>query len=155
MKKTRAIQILDRSGVPYEVRTFESDGFTPALEAARELTIPPAAMFKTIVARGERRGVVLAMVPSDHTLSLRKLAQLMGDKRAGLVDASDLLRLTGYVKGGVSPLGGKRSYPAFIDRSALQHERISVSAGMRGVVVLVAPSDLIRLTGASVSDLLE
>lgn len=155
MKKTRAIQILDSSRVPYEVRVFESDGFTPALEAARELAIPPEAMFKTIVARGERRGVVLAMVPSDHTLNLRKLAQLMGDKRVELVEADDLLRLTGYIKGGVSPLGGKRSYPAFIDRSALQHPRISVSAGRRGVVVLVTPTDLIRLTGASVSDLLE
>lgn len=149
------MEILEAARVSYELRTFESDGFTPATEAAGKLEIPPSTMFKTLIARGERRGVVLALVPGDATLSLRKLAQQMGDKRAEMVDASEITRLTGFVKGGVSPLGGRRDYPTFLDRSALGHPRIVVSAGMRGRVLVLAPGDLVRLTNATVADLVE
>lgn len=155
MKATRAMEILEAARVSYELRTFESDGFTPATEAAGKLEIPPSTMFKTLIARGERRGVVLALVPGDATLSLRKLAQQMGDKRAEMVNASEITRLTGFVKGGVSPLGGRRDYPTFLDRSALGHPRIVVSAGMRGRVLVLAPGDLVRLTNATVADLVE
>lgn len=149
------MEILEAARVSYELRTFESDGFTPATEAAGKLEIPPSTMFKTLIARGERRGVVLALVPGDATLSLRKLAQQMGDKRAEMVDASEITRLTGFVKGGVSPLGGRRDYPTFLDRSALGHPRIAVSAGMRGRVLVLAPGDLVHLTNATVADLVE
>jgi len=155
MKKTRAIEILDRSGVRYEVRSYESEGFASAVEVAEKLMLPASAVFKTLVARGDRSGVLLALVPGDQTLSLRKLAHLTGDKRAEMVDPAELPRLTGYIKGAVSPLGGKRSYPTFLDQSALQQERISVSAGVRGVQILVAPDDLVRLTRARVADLVE
>lgn len=155
MKATRAMEILEAARVSYEMRSFESDGFTPATDAAGKLEIPPSTMFKTLIVRGERRGVVLALLPGDATLSLRKLAQQMGDKRAEMVDASEITRLTGFVKGGVSPLGGRRNYPTFMDRSALSHPRIAVSAGVRGRVLLLAPGDLARLTNATVADLLE
>lgn len=154
MKATRAIQMLVDLKVPHEVRSYESDGFTSAVEAAAKLGIPPGTMFKTLVARGERRGIVLAMVPGDEALSLRKLAQAMGDKRVDLVDPSEISRLTGFVRGGVSPLGGKRPYPVFLDQSALRHPAICVSAGVRGLAILIAPSDLARATRAAVVDLL-
>jgi Cys-tRNA(Pro)/Cys-tRNA(Cys) deacylase len=155
MKATRAMEILEKAGVPYEVRTFEHDGFTPATEAAELLTIPPDTMFKTLIVRGERQGIVLALVPGNQTLSLRKLAQQMGDKRAEMVDPSEITRLTGYVKGGVSPLGGRRPYPVYMDQTALQHARIAVSAGIRGLVLMLAPADLATVAHGTTADILE
>jgi Cys-tRNA(Pro)/Cys-tRNA(Cys) deacylase len=155
MKATRAIEMLTAARIPHEVRTYESDGFTPATEAAAKLSIPFSAMFKTLIVRGERRGIVMALVPGDGTLSLRKLAHEMGDKRVEMVDISEITRLTGFVRGGVSPLGGKRSYPIFLDRTSLQHPQIAVSAGIRGLVLMLAPGDLAQVTRATVADLLE
>ncbi len=155
MKKTAAIEILEKASVPYEVRSYESEGFASAVEVAERLDLPADAVFKTLVARGERSGVVLALVPGDRSLGLRKLAHLLGEKRLEMVPPDDLQRLTGYIKGGVSPLAGKRSYPTFIDRSALRHDRISISAGVRGTQILIAPDDLVRLTHAIVADLME
>ncbi|HEX9014928.1 MAG TPA: Cys-tRNA(Pro) deacylase [Chloroflexota bacterium] len=155
MKKTRAIQILEDSRVAYEVRTYDSEGFASAVEVAAKLGIAPEAVFKTLVARGERTGVVMALVPADRNLDLRKLAHILGDKRAEMVDPDELPRLTGYIRGGVSPLGGKRAYPTFVDGSALRQDRISVSAGVRGAQILVAPGDLMRLTGGSSADIVE
>lgn len=154
MKRTRAIQIVEDAKIPYEVRSYDAEGFASAAEVAKKLNMPADAIFKTLVARGERSGVVMALVPGDRTLDLRKLAHLMGDKRAEMVDPSELPRLTGYLRGGVSPLGGKRSYPTFLDQSAFRHQRICVSAGVRGVQIQVAPADLARLTGARTADLL-
>lgn len=152
MKKTRAIELLEQAGVAYDIRSFSAEEFT-AEEAARELGVDPATLFKTLVARGERRGIVLAMVPANATLSLRKLAALMDDKRAELIDLKDLARLTGYVKGGVSPLGGKRPYPVYLDQSAMEHPAICLSAGQRGLQMVVAPADLVALARAAVGDL--
>ncbi len=155
MKATRAMEMLEKAKVPYQLLNYESDGFTPATEAAAKLAIPPELMFKTLIVRGERRGVVLALIPGNGTLSLRKLAQQMGDKRAEMVDASEITRLTGYVKGGVSPLGGKRAYPVFLERTSLGQQYIAVSAGVRGLALRLAPADLARATNATLADLLE
>ena len=154
MKKTKALEILTGMGIAHEVRSFAASEFT-AEEAARELQLPLGMLFKTLVAAGERRGGVLAVIPGDQTLSLRKLALAMSDKRVDLVDLTDLTRLTGYLKGGVSPLGTKRPYPVFVDQSAFQHGRISVSAGQRGLQMLLAPADLCQATQATVADLTE
>jgi Cys-tRNA(Pro)/Cys-tRNA(Cys) deacylase len=155
MKRTKAIQILEDAKIPYEVTSYDADGFTSAVEVAKKLGVVPDAIFKTLVVRGERSGVVMALVPGDATLDLRKLAHLMGDKRAEMVDQSELPRLTGYIRGGVSPLGGKRDFPTFVDESAHRHERIYVSAGMRGVQIRIAPADLVRITRAKTADLVE
>ena len=154
MKKTRAIEILDKLGVPFEVRSFEATEFT-AEEGAQKMGLPPADVWKTLVARGDRKGVVMAIVPGPSSLSLRKLANTIGDKRAEMVDVSELLRLTGFLKGGCSPLGGRREYPIYIDATIHQHARISISAGQRGLQILIAPADLIRATNAVVADLSE
>ncbi|HEY3289970.1 MAG TPA: Cys-tRNA(Pro) deacylase [Anaerolineae bacterium] len=154
MKKTRAIEILDKLGLPYELRSFEATEFT-AEEGAQKMGLPPDEVWKTLVARGERKGVVMAVVPGPHTLSLRKLAAAIGDKRAEMVDVSELMRLTGFLKGGVSPLGGRRDYPIYIDASVHQHARISVSAGQRGLQILISPADLIRATKGVAVELTE
>lgn len=155
MKATRAIQFLVDQKIPHQVRAYEVDGFVSAVEGANKLGIPASAMFKTLIARGERLGIVLALVPGDQTLSPRKLAQAMGDKRVEMVDPSEITRLTGFIKGGVSPLGGKRSYPVYLDGSALQHSTICVSAGIRGLAILISPSDLAKAARASVVDIIE
>ncbi len=154
MKKTKAIELLDKAGTPYELRSFEASEFT-AEEAAEKMGLPPGDIWKTLVARGERRGVVMAIVPGPRSLSLRKLAQAIGDKRAEMVDVSELMRLTGFLKGGVSPLGGRREYPIYIDATIREHARVSISAGQRGLQILIAPDDLIRATRGTVADLIE
>jgi Cys-tRNA(Pro)/Cys-tRNA(Cys) deacylase len=154
MKKTRAIEILDKAGVSYELTAFEATEFT-AEEAAQKMNMAPEDVWKTLVARGDRSGVVMAIVPGPHSLSLRKLAQATGNKRAEMVDVSELMRLTGFLKGGVSPLGGRHQYPIYIDQSVNEHTRVAVSAGQRGLQILIAPADLIRVTQGTVADLIE
>lgn len=152
MKRTQALEILDKANTAYEVCEFEATDFT-AEEAAEKLALPLDMVFKTLLVRGERRGIVMALVPGDAQLSLSKLARAMSDKRAELVDAADLFRLTGYLKGGCSPLGARRAFPVYMDETAVLHDRICVSAGRRGVQMLLAPSDLQRITGATLADL--
>lgn len=156
MKRTKALDALAAANIAHEVREFVADEYTVE-ETARELGLPLEILFKTLVTRGERRGVMLALVPGHRELSLRKLAQAAGDKRVEMVDVSELPRLTGYLKGGCSPLGikvgGRTGYPTHIDSSAMVHPRISISAGLRGVQVLLDPRDLARLTNATVCDL--
>ncbi len=154
MKKTKAIEILDKLGVPFEVRSFEATEFT-AEEGAQKMGLPPSEVWKTLVARGERKGVVMAIIPGPCSLSMRKLANTIGDKRAEMVDVSELMRLTGYLKGGCSPLGGRRDYPIYIDATIHQYGRVSISAGLRGLQILITPADLIRVTQAVVADLIE
>jgi Cys-tRNA(Pro)/Cys-tRNA(Cys) deacylase len=152
MKRTRALDILEKAKIACEVREFDATEFTVE-EAAQELGLPLNSLFKTLVATGERKGLVMALVPGDAQLSLSKLAKAMGDKRADLIDVNDLFRLTGYLKGGCSPLGAKRSFPVYMDKTAFDHTRISVSAGLRGVQMLVAPGDLQHIAQATVADL--
>jgi len=158
VKRTKALDALAAAGIAHETREFAAHEFTVD-ETAEALGLPLDQLFKTLVVRGERRGVMLALVPGHHELSLRKIAQAAGDKRVEMVDVSELPRLTGYLKGGCSPLGikvGTRTgYPTFIDRSAFGHARISISAGLRGLQVLLDPRDLARLTNATEADLID
>lgn len=139
--KTAAIRLLEQLGLPYELRTFEAEELT-AREAAVKLGLPPERVFKTLVVRGERRGVMLACIAGSATLDLRALARVSGDKRVELVPVEEIHRLTGYIRGGVSPLGTRRPYPLYLDERAFAFETISVSAGMRGLQMLIAPKAL-------------
>ncbi len=152
MARTRAIQILEKQGITHDVRSFEAVDFT-AEEVANKLSIPLQSVFKTLVARGETKGVVMALVAGDKNLSLKKLAKAMGDKGAQMVQIDELEKLTGYLKGGCSPLGAKKDFPVFIDQQASMHEKISISAGMRGVQILISLDDLRKAVRASVVDL--
>jgi Cys-tRNA(Pro)/Cys-tRNA(Cys) deacylase len=152
MKRTKALDILGKAKIPHEVREFKASEFTVE-ETAGALNLPLNMLFKTLVAEGERKGLVMALVPGDAQLSLSKLAKAMGDKRVEMIDVDNLFRVTGYLKGGCSPLGAKRAFPVFMDEDALLHDRISVSAGLRGVQMLLAPADLQRITNATVVDL--
>ncbi len=150
--KTRAVQILDRAGIPYEVREFQEEELG-AGEVAQKLGISLARVFKTLVVRGDRTGIILACLPGTVSLSLKALARASGNKQVELVETDDILRLTGYIRGGVSPLGVKKSYPLYLDKSALDQPVLSISAGMRGMQLFLTPRDLIRASRAIVAPL--
>ncbi len=144
------MQLLDKAGIRYEVREFQEEELG-AEEAAEKLQIPLAQVFKTLVVRGDREGVMLACLPGTATLSLKALAKVSRNKHTELVAKEEIHRLTGYIRGGVSPLGGKKPYPVYLDQSALAQPMLSVSAGMRGMQLFLMPEDLRRATGATVA----
>ena len=148
--KTRAAQALDKLGIPYEIREFEEEELG-ADEVAEKLQIPLAQVFKTLVVRGDRTGIILACLPGTLTLSLKALARVSGNRKVEMAEKDEILRLTGYIRGGVSPVGGKKDYPVFLDQSALEQPIISVSAGMRGMQLFLTPPDLLRATRAKVA----
>jgi Cys-tRNA(Pro)/Cys-tRNA(Cys) deacylase len=152
MKRTKALDILDKANIAHEVREFNASEFTVE-ETSEKLGLPLNVLFKTLVVKGERKGLAMALVQGDAQLSLSKLAKAMGDKRCEMIDVDDLFRVTGYLKGGCSPLGAKNNFPVYLDASALEHDRISVSAGLRGVQMLLAPNDLIKATNATVAEI--
>jgi Cys-tRNA(Pro)/Cys-tRNA(Cys) deacylase len=140
--KTNAARLLDKLGVPYELRQYEVD--PEALDAetvAAKISLPAEQVFKTLVARGDRNGICLAVVPANAELDEKALARLAGDRKTELVPLKEVQPLTGYIRGGVTALAGKRDYPVFIDETAELFDRISVSAGVRGTQILLAPSD--------------
>jgi Cys-tRNA(Pro)/Cys-tRNA(Cys) deacylase len=152
--KTIAARLLDQMKVAYELREYEfSEDEMDAVSVARKVNMPPEATFKTLVARGDRAGVVMALVAADAELDLKKLAAATGNKKVELVAVKELQGLTGYVRGGVSPLGAKKKFPVFIDRSLTAHERVSVSAGTRGAQLILAPADLLRAADGKLADL--
>lgn len=142
--KTNAVRLLDRLGVRYELREYEVD--PDALDAetvARKIGLPAEQVFKTLVARGDRNGVCLAVVPGNAELDEKALARLTGDRKAELVPLKEVQPLTGYVRGGVTALACKRDYSVFVDETAELFDVISVSAGVRGTQILLAPSDYV------------
>jgi Cys-tRNA(Pro)/Cys-tRNA(Cys) deacylase len=147
--KTNAARILDRAGIHYELREYavnEEDLSAP--HVAEAIGMPPEQVFKTLVARGDRTGVLLAAIPANAELNLKALAAVSGNKKVELVAVKEVLGLTGYIRGGVSPLGTKKPYPLYLEETADLWDVISVSAGLRGCQLLVAPEDLARVTEA-------
>jgi Cys-tRNA(Pro)/Cys-tRNA(Cys) deacylase len=140
--KTNAVRLLDTLGIRYELREYEID--PAALEAetvARKIGLPPEQVFKTLVARGDRNGVCLAVVPANMELDEKALARLAGDRKLELAPLKEVQPLTGYVRGGVTALACKREYPVFVDETAQLFDAISVSAGVRGMQIVLGPAD--------------
>ena len=147
---TPATRLLDEAGVPYRTMGYEHDAATASygLEAAEKLGVPAEAVFKTLMVSADGR-LAVAMIPVAATLDLKKVASLLGARKASMADRAEAEKRTGYVAGGISPLGQKHPSPAVIDSSAELLESIYVSGGRRGFEIVLAPSDLIRLTGAA------
>ena len=150
--KTNASRLLDRMGIAYELRGYEVDPDDLAAESvARKLGMPAEQVFKTLVARGDRdRSVYLAVIPGDSQLDLKALARLTGDRKVDTVPLKDVQPLTGYLRGGVTALAAKKDYPVYLDETAELFDVISISAGVRGVQILLAPGDYRRAVGAIV-----
>jgi Cys-tRNA(Pro)/Cys-tRNA(Cys) deacylase len=152
--KTNAVRAVERLGVAFELRTYEIDPDDLSAEnVAKKVGLPAAQVFKTLVFRGERNGVLLAVVPGDHELDPKALARASGDKSTAPVALKEVEPLTGYIRGGVTAFACKKPYPVFVDASALEHDVISVSAGRRGLQILLAPADYVRATRATVAEL--
>ncbi len=149
--KTNAARVLDSLGIKYEVREYEvGPEHLDAVTVAGKVGLPPEQVFKTLVARGDRTGVVVAVVPGNAELDAKALARLTGDRRVELVPLKEVQPLTGYVRGGVTALALKRDYPVYVDETIDLFEVVSVSAGARGAQILVAPADYQRATNARV-----
>lgn len=150
--KTNAARLLDALGIPYELRGYEVDPDDLAAESvALKIGMPAEQVFKTLVARGDRRGVCLAVIPGDAQLDLKTLARETGDRKVDTVPLKEVQPLTGYIRGGVTALGCKKDYPVYLDETAGLFDRISVSAGQRGLQILIAPDDYIRAVRARVA----
>ena len=149
--KTNAARVLDKLGIPYEVREYPVDPENLAAEnVAGKIGMPLAQVFKTLVVRGDRRGVLLAVIPGDAELDFKALARLSGDKKVEMVPLKDVQPLTGYLRGGVTALACKKSYPVFADGRIQTHAAVAVSAGVRGAQLILAPQDYLRATQAIV-----
>lgn len=143
--KTNAARLLDSFGIPYELRDYEVDPEDLSAETvARKIGLPPEQVFKTLVARGDRTGVLLAVVPGDAELDPKALARASGDRKADVVPLREVQPLTGYMRGGVTALAGRKDYPVFVDETIELFEVISVSAGVRGTQLLLSPADYLR-----------
>jgi Cys-tRNA(Pro)/Cys-tRNA(Cys) deacylase len=145
MAKTNAARFLDNLGITYELRSYEVDPANlSAIRVAAEVGLPPGQVFKTLVARGEPNAICLALVPGDEQLDLKALARATGHRRCELVALPEVLPLTGYVRGGVTALACKKDYPVLIDETAQLYDQISISAGTRGLQILLHPDDYAR-----------
>ncbi|MDR1109698.1 MAG: aminoacyl-tRNA deacylase [Deltaproteobacteria bacterium] len=152
--KTNAARILDDLGVAYDMATCRVDEDDLSAEtAAALLGLPPAMVYKTILLHGAPLGHLEACLPADLELDLKSLAKAASLRSVSLVPLRDLFPLTGYRRGGCSPLGGRRHFPLFLHSGALGLEKVAVNAGARGVMLLLAPLDLVRATGATPADI--
>lgn len=147
--KTNAARILDQNKMPYELKEYavdESD--LSAISVAQKVGLPIEQVYKTLVARGDKTGVIVVCIQGDRELNLKSLASISGNKKVEVVSLKEVQPLTGYIRGGVSPLGMKKHYPVFIDSNINNHEKISVSAGLRGLQLYLSPLNLISVTKA-------
>ena len=151
-KKTNAARILDRMGIGYELKEYPVDvNDLSAVNVAAKVGMPVQQVFKTLVARGDKTGVLMACIPGDGELDLKALAAASGNKKTEMVHLKEVLGLTGYIRGGCSPLGAKKEYPVYLDKSAENWEIIAISAGKRGEQIMLAPADLIQAVHAVVT----
>ena len=156
MTKTNAVRLVEQAGIPCSQRAYEYDeADLSGMHAADAIGMPQEQVFKTLVARGEKTGIHVFCIPVCCSLDLKKAAKAAGDKKVELVHQKELLGLTGYIRGGCSPVGMKKQYPTFIDETAYLFETIAVSAGARGQQLLLSPEYLIDFVTMSVCDLTE
>jgi Cys-tRNA(Pro)/Cys-tRNA(Cys) deacylase len=146
-QKTNAVRLLDQMGIKYELREYEVDPNDLTAESvAAKVGLPPEQVFKTLVARGERNGICMAVIPGDSEVNLKSLATASGDRKIHLVAMKELLGLTGYIRGGVTAFAGKKDYPVYVDETIELFDVMSVSAGTRGLQILLRPADYLRVT---------
>ena len=156
MKKTNAARILDRLKISYELKEYPVDlDDLSAVNVAQKVGMPVEMVFKTLVVRGDKTGVLMACIPGNEELHLKQLAAVSGNKKVEMVHLREVLGLTGYVRGGCSPLGAKKEYPVYLDKSSEDCEIIAISAGIRGQQILLSPTDLITAVKATVSNIVQ
>ena len=153
-EKTNVMRILEQKKIPYVPHYYaHEDGAIDAVSVAGKLGQRPEQVFKTLVLRGEKQGILVCVLPVELEVDLKKLARAAGDKKVEMIHMKELLPLTGYIRGGCSPVGMKKKYPTFLDETCELCDRIAVSAGQRGVQMLLRPADLARYVEAKICDI--
>ena len=149
MVKTNAMRLLDAAGIKYSTKEYEYDkSDLSGHHAAEVLGIPAEQVFKTLVTKGDKTGPVVFCIPVDEELDLKKAATVSKNKKVEMLHVKDLLGLTGYIRGGCSPIGMKKKFPTFIDESAILFDEISISAGVRGCQIIANPEDIAKYVDA-------
>ena len=152
--KTNVARLLDTAQIPYRLQTYDVDlEDLSATHTAEVLGITPEIIYKTIVMEGDKTGPIVCIIPAGHEVDLKHAARVSGNKSVHPLPMKDLQRTTGYVRGGCSPIGMKKAFPTILDRSALTHEEIYISAGMRGVQVIISPHDLSQYISAEEAEI--
>ena len=154
-EKTNVMRVLEQHKIPYTPHEYpHGKEAVDGASVAHLLGQDPAQVFKTLCVRGDKNGVMFAVIPGDGELDLKALAKASGNKRAELVHLKEVLPLTGYIRGGCSPLGAKKNYPVYMDESSNNWPEIAISAGQRGMQIIAAPADLQKATRATVVPLI-
>ena len=156
IQKTNAMRLLDSAGLKYEMASYDYDeSDLSGVHAAAELGVSPEIVFKTLVTRGDSNAFFVFVIPVAESLDLKKAAKVSGNKRIEMIHVKEILDITGYIRGGCSPIGMKKEYPTYIDETAQLYEKIYFSAGKRGVQIILDPEELAGVTGGIFADLTE
>lgn len=154
LAKTNAMRILEGMQIPFQVREYEVDeDHLDAVTVAAKVGLPAEQVLKTLLVRGDRSGCAFVVIPGNMELDFKALAKLTGDRKAEMVPLKEVTPLTGYIRGGVTVLGGKKEFPVFVDFTIELWDLISVSAGQRGVQLLLAPADYLRAVRGTVGEI--
>jgi len=156
MVKTNAVRLVEQAKLPFRTTSYEYDeNDLSGLHAAEAIGMPPEQVFKTLVAKGDKTGVSVFCIPVCCSLDLKKAAKVSGNKKLDLIPVKDLIALTGYIRGGCSPIGMKKQYPTYVDEAAVLFDEIAVSAGVRGQQIIMNPDHLIVYVNMIICDLTE
>lgn len=153
---TNAVRIVNAAKIECDVIEYETDGEVGAdfgMEIAQKTGIEPEKSFKTLVVRGDKNAIAVCCIPCHRELDLKKVAKVTGDKKVEMIHVKELLDLTGYIRGGVSPIGMKKKYPTYVDASAQTHEKMAVSGGVCGITLMMKPADLEKVTQCKFEDI--
>lgn len=156
MIKTNAMRLLESQGIVFKTQDYEVDENDLSGEhVAHQVGKPADQVFKTLILRGENAGYFVCCIPSNFEVDLKKAARAIKDKKAEMIHLKDLQRITGYIRGGCSPVGMKKDFPTFIDETAILFDEILISAGVRGTMMIIEPNDLINYVNAEIIDLVK
>ena len=154
LNKTNAMRMLEAAGIPFRTAEYQVDeSDLSGMHVAQQLGQPPEQVFKTLVLKGEKTGYLVCCIPVNEELDLKKAAKAAKDKKAEMIPMKDLLSVTGYIRGGCSPVGMKKKFPTFIDETAVLFDEIAVSAGVRGAQIIISPDDLCRFVNGVMTEL--
>lgn len=152
--KTNAMRLLEQAGIPFRIETYEFDeDHLGGEHVAAQVSLPAEQIFKTLVVRGDKKGIMVFCIPVMNELNLKKAAKASGDKKVEMTHVKELLGLTGYIRGGCSPIGMKKKYPTWFDETAMLYDEIAVSAGVRGMQLILNPEALKKFVDAVYADI--
>ena len=152
--KTNAVRILDKHQIPYELREYEVDEeHVDAMHVAESLGVNPEGIYKTLILKGNVEPYIVAVIPANTHLDMKKFAKVSGNKNCEMLPLKDVLNVTGYIRGGCSPIGMKKQFPTYIEELAILQDQICISAGKRGLQILLNAEDLKPLIGAQFADI--